>query len=159
VVPEDEYWMQQALILADQAGAAGEVPVGALVLAGGRLIGRGANAPITRQDPSAHAEILALREAAQYQGNYRLPGSTLYVTIEPCTMCVGAIIHARIERVVFGAPEPRYGAVVSARRLFDDEQFNHRVQYLGGVLADECGARMRAFFRRRRQSVGTAPID
>jgi tRNA(Arg) A34 adenosine deaminase TadA len=147
----DEHWMRQALALAQQAADLGEVPVGAvLVSAQGELLGSGSNQPIASHDPTAHAEIVALRAAAQHQRNYRLPGSTLYVTIEPCTMCVGAMIHARVTRVVFGAPEPRFGALVSQRRLLDEGLFNHFMQYHGGVLAQECGDIMRAFFKQRR---------
>jgi tRNA(adenine34) deaminase len=148
----DEHWMRQALALAQQAADKGEVPVGAvLVSAQGALLAGGCNQPIAAHDPTAHAEIVALRTAAQAVQNYRLPGSTLYVTIEPCTMCVGAMIHARVARVVFGAPEPRFGALVSQRRLLDEGVFNHLMQYEGGVLAAECGAVMRDFFRRRRE--------
>lgn len=151
MVSADEDWMRQALVLAQQAAALGEVPVGAvLVSAQGELLGQGANQPIAAHDPTAHAEIVALRAAAAAQQNYRLPGSTLYVTIEPCTMCVGAMIHARVARVVFGAPEPRFGALISQRRLLDEGVFNHVMRYEGGVLAQACGDVMRAFFRQRR---------
>lgn len=147
----DEDWMRQALTLAEQAAAHGEVPVGAvLVSATGELLGAGFNHPIASHDPTAHAEIVALRAAARAQQNYRLPGSTLYVTIEPCTMCVGAMIHARVGRVVFGAPEPRFGALVSQRRLLEEGAFNHLMQVESGVLAQECSALMREFFKARR---------
>lgn len=143
--------MRQALAQAAAAAAAGEVPVGAVVVsASGELLGAASNCPITRHDPTAHAEIGALRAAALALGNYRLPGCTLYVTIEPCTMCVGAMVHARISRLVFGAPEPRFGAVISGRRLLDEGGFNHSMTYAGGVLAEECGELMRGFFRARR---------
>lgn len=143
--------MRQALEQAAEAAAAGEVPVGALIVsATGELLGAASNRPITSHDPTAHAEIGALRAAALALGNYRLPGCTLYVTIEPCTMCVGAMVHARIAHLVFGAPEPRFGAVVSGRRLLDEGGFNHSMTYEGGVLAQECGEMMRTFFRARR---------
>ena len=154
----EERWMQQALALAREAAAHGEVPVGAvLVSAAGELLGSGFNHPIASHDPTAHAEIVALRMAARNEQNYRLPGSTLYVTIEPCTMCVGAMIHARVTRVVFGASEPRFGALVSQRRLLDTGEFNHFLQYQGGVLAEECGALMREFFKARRDRKLTLP--
>jgi tRNA(adenine34) deaminase len=124
--------------------------VGALVVADGRVVGRGFNQPIASGDPTAHAEIVALRDAARSLANYRLPGTTVYVTVEPCAMCVGALVHARVALLVFGAPEPRAGAVVSTIDLLSHGSFNHRVSVLGGVLADECGALMRAFFRERR---------
>jgi len=157
-VESEKQWMQQALVLAREAAAHGEVPVGAvLVSAAGELLGSGFNHPIASHDPTAHAEIVALRMAARNQQNYRLPGSTLYVTIEPCTMCVGAMIHARVTRVVFGASEPRFGALVSQRRLLDTGEFNHFLQYQGGVLAEECGALMREFFKARRDRKLTLP--
>jgi tRNA(adenine34) deaminase len=127
------------------------VPVGAVLVRGDEVLAEGFNCPIGSHDPTAHAEIVVLREAAKKIGNYRLPGTTLYVTIEPCAMCVGAMIHARVERVVFGAPEPRAGAVVSSQRLLDATHFNHRVVYEGGVLADDCSAIMQQFFRAKRQ--------
>jgi len=143
--------MRQALAQAAAAAAAGEVPVGAVIVsASGELLGAASNSPITRHDPTAHAEIGALRAAALALENYRLPDCTLYVTIEPCTMCVGAMVHARIAHLVFGAPEPRFGAVISGRRLLDEGGFNHSMTYEGGVLAEECGELMRSFFRARR---------
>jgi len=148
--PDHEYWMQQALTLARQAGRAGEVPVGAVLVRDGECIGQGWNAPLASHDPTAHAEVLALRAAARHSNNYRLPGSTLYVTIEPCTMCVGAMIHARVDTLVFGAREPRAGVVVSNSRLLDSNIYNHRIHYGEGVLAEECAAEMRKFFRDRR---------
>ena len=147
----DEHWMRQALVLAGQGGAAGEVPVGALVIQDDAIIGSGWNRPITSADPTAHAEIVALREAAQRKHNYRLPESTLYVTIEPCTMCVGAMVHARVNRLVFGATEPRAGAVCSHFRLLEAEGiYNHRIEWSQGVLAEECSSLLTAFFRNRR---------
>jgi len=150
-LPEDTQWMQQALALATQADQLNEVPVGALVVRAGEVLGRGWNQPISACDPTAHAEVLALRNAAQAVGNYRLPGATLYVTIEPCTMCAGAIVHARIERVVFGAAEPKAGAVQSNAKVFEQEQLNHRVIALGGVCEEESMALIQAFFKRRRR--------
>lgn len=144
------HWMTRALLQAREAASQGEVPVGAIVVRGDEVLGEGYNQPVGCHDPTAHAEIMALRQAARRSGNYRLPGSRLYVTIEPCTMCVGAIIHARVDMLVFGAREPRYGAVVSARRLLDGDRYNHHPAMLEGVLADECGDLMRGFFRARR---------
>ena len=146
----DEYWMQRAIALAEQADTFNEVPVGAVIVRDGALLGEGFNQPISSCDPSAHAEILALRQAALAADNYRLPGATLYVTIEPCAMCAGAIIHSRIERVVFAATEPKAGAVCSHLQLFDQAQMNHRVQWQGGILANEATTVMQAFFNRRR---------
>lgn len=146
----DREWMQLALEQARLGAAAGEVPVGAVLVRDGVLIAAGFNQPIGRCDPTAHAEIVALRAAAQAEGNYRLPDTTLYVTIEPCAMCAGALVHARIKRLVYGAPEPRAGAVVSSMRLLEGEHLNHRVEVEGGVLADECAATMKTFFRDRR---------
>lgn len=154
--PSDEHWMSRALELADLAEQAGEVPVGAVVVRDGELLGEGFNQPISGHDPTAHAEIVALRAAAQSEQNYRLPGAILYVTIEPCTMCIGAMIHARIARVVFGAPEPRAGAVVSQLQLADVTHYNHRMSYTQGVLADEAADKLRRFFRARRR--GSHPI-
>lgn len=143
-------WMALALDRAREAAGQGEVPVGAILVRNDEVLGEGSNRPVGSHDPTAHAEIIALREAARREGNYRLPGSVLYVTIEPCTMCVGAIIHARVDTLVFGAREPRYGAVVSAQRLLDSDRYNHHPAVLEGVLADECGDLMRGFFRARR---------
>ncbi len=143
--------MRRALALARRAEAAGEVPVGALVVAADQVIGEGWNRPIGASDPTAHAEVVALRAAASALENYRLPGTTLYVTLEPCAMCAGAIIHARIDRVVFGASDPRAGAAGSVHDLLpSDERFNHRTACEGGVLADECAQLLRDFFRARR---------
>jgi tRNA(adenine34) deaminase len=149
-VEADEYWMRLALALARQAEAANEVPVGAILVREGVMLGQGYNHPITSRDPTAHAEIVALRAAAIRADNYRLPGSTLYVTIEPCTMCVGAMIHARVEQLVFGALEPRAGAVVSRHQLAAHPAYNHQMQVRGGVLEEECATVMREFFRRKR---------
>jgi tRNA(adenine34) deaminase len=148
----DEHWMRQALALAQQGGAAGEVPVGAVLVQGDAVIGQGWNQPISSKDPTAHAEIVALRQAALARNNYRLPDTTLYVTLEPCTMCIGAMIHARVGRLVFGTTEPRSGAVCSHFRLLDTEGvYNHHVAWEQGVLAEECGVMLTAFFQTRRQ--------
>jgi len=147
----DTQFMRCALRLAEKARERGEVPVGAVVVAQGEVIGEGFNQPITLQDPSAHAEMLALRAAAKHIGNYRLQGASLYVTIEPCMMCCGAMVHARIARLVFAAREPRAGAVVSNAQLLENRWLNHRVQVVEGVLAEPCGELMRAFFRERRR--------
>ena len=142
--------MQLALEQARLAESQGEVPVGAVLVIGEALVAAAYNAPISGCDPSAHAEIAVLRKAAGQLHNYRLPTSTLYVTIEPCTMCMGAIIHSRVQRVVFGAREPRAGAVVSQLKLAEQDFYNHRVEVTEGVLADECGALVSSFFRSRR---------
>jgi tRNA(adenine34) deaminase len=144
--------MQQAIDLARRAEAEGEVPVGALIVRDGEVIGEGWNRPIGLNDPSAHAEIQALRDAGQRVGNYRLPGATLYVTLEPCVMCAGAMIHARIERLVFGATDPKGGAVGSVFDLLPpDGRFNHRFDCVGGVLEAECSTLLRTFFKQRRR--------
>ena len=147
---DDEYWMEQALSRAREAGEAGEVPVGAVLVRDDELLGAGANGPIGACDASAHAEILALRAAGRYLDNYRLPGSTLYVTVEPCTMCFGALMHARVARLVYGADEPRAGVCASALRLQDETFYNHRISVSGGVLAEPAAQLLRDFFARRR---------
>jgi tRNA(adenine34) deaminase len=147
----DEHWMRLALALAGRAAAAGEVPVAAILVADGQVVGEGWNCPIGACDPTAHAEINTLRDAARRRGNYRLIDTTLYVTLEPCAMCVGALIHARVARLVFGAREPRAGAVASQFRLLEAGCFNHRVAWSEGVLAAECGALLEDFFRSRRR--------
>lgn len=150
--PEDRHWMAQALELARQAERAGEVPVGAVLIRDGVRVGQGWNQPIAAHDPSAHAEILALRDAGQRLGNYRLPGTILYCTLEPCVMCAGALIHARVSRVVFGAPDPKGGACGGRFDLLpSDARFNHRVDCTGGVLEADCARLLREFFRQRRQ--------
>ncbi|MCX5838419.1 MAG: tRNA adenosine(34) deaminase TadA [Deltaproteobacteria bacterium] len=146
----DEGWMRTALAEAGQAREAGEVPVGAVIVRDGGLLASAHNSPISLQDPSAHAEVLAIRRAAVAVGNYRLPGTTLYVTLEPCLMCAGAILHARIDRLVFGAADSKNGAVVSLYRLFDDRRFNHTVFVTEGVLRDACGDILSGFFREKR---------
>jgi tRNA(adenine34) deaminase len=146
----DEDFMHAALKLAQQAALEGEVPVGAVVVKEGEIIGRGSNAPISRHDPTAHAEIAALRDAAQRLGNYRLVGCELFVTLEPCVMCVGAMFHARIARVVYGARDPKTGAAVSVLDLFNNAQLNHHASIEGGLLAEECGKVLSDFFAMRR---------
>ncbi len=146
----EEAYMREALELARQAEALAEVPVGAVVVKDGEIVGRGFNAPISRHDPSAHAEMMALRDAAQRLGNYRLPGCELFVTLEPCAMCSGAIFHARIARVVFGARDLKTGAAGSALDLFAATQINHHAEVEGGILAAECGAVLSGFFAARR---------
>jgi tRNA(adenine34) deaminase len=147
---DDLHFMELALDLAREAGALGEVPVGAVVVLEGEVIGRGCNRPIDRHDPSAHAEIMALRDAASRLGNYRLPGCTLYVTLEPCVMCAGAIMHARVAQVVFGTRDPKTGAAGSVVDLFAETRLNHHTTITGGVLADECGKLLSSFFAARR---------
>ena len=146
--------MREALSLAAQAAQAGEVPVGAVLVQDGRILGRGSNHPIASHDTTAHAEIQALRQAMQTLGNYRIPGTTLYVTLEPCVMCAGAIMHARVARVVFGASDPKTGACGSVVDLFAEERLNHHATVTGGLLAEECADQLRAFFRDRRRSTG-----
>jgi tRNA(adenine34) deaminase len=147
---QDEDYMREALALAAQAAQAGEVPVGAVVVKDGEIVGRGFNAPISRHDPSAHAEMMALRDAAQRIGNYRLVGCEMFVTLEPCVMCVGATFHARIARVVYGAKEPKTGAAGSVFNLFTEPKLNHHARIEGGLLAEECGKVLSDFFAMRR---------
>ena len=149
-MPVDESFLQQALELAREAEAAGEVPIGAVVVLGGEVIGRGRNSSIERNDPTAHAEVLALREAAQHIGNYRLERATLYATLEPCVMCAGALVNARVERLVFGARDLRFGGVRSKFRLADAEVLNHRLEIVEGVLGADCAELLERFFRVRR---------
>lgn len=146
----DELFMREALALAAEAENAGEVPVGAVVVRGGEILGRGHNAPIGRRDPTAHAEIAALRAAAAAIGNYRIEGATLYVTLEPCAMCAGALVNARIRRLVFGARDLRFGGVRSKFRIADSELLNHRVEIVEGVLGAECLRQVKEFFEGRR---------
>ena len=147
---EAERWMREALVLARAAEARGEVPVGAVVVCEGRAIGRGGNTPIAANDPTAHAEIAALREAAATRANYRLPECDLYVTLEPCVMCAGAIMHARLRRLVFGARDPKTGACGSVVDVFAEARLNHHTRVSAGILAEECGALLSAFFAARR---------
>lgn len=146
-----EFFMREAHHEAFAALDRGEVPVGAVVVVDGQIIGRGSNQPIATSDPTAHAEIVALRDAARHVGNYRLTGATVYVTVEPCAMCAGALVHARIATLVFGTLEPKAGAIVSAMRLLDHPALNHRVTVIGGVLEDECRSLLQAFFVYRRK--------
>ncbi len=155
----DEHWMRLALAQAQAAAAAGEVPVGAVVVKEGQLIATGRNAPIAGHDPTAHAEVMALREAARVLGNYRLDGCTLYVTLEPCAMCSGAMLHARLARVVFGAADPRTGVAGSVLDLFAQPQLNHQTQVMGGVLADDCAKVLKDFFRPRRMNLDPVRED
>jgi tRNA(adenine34) deaminase len=149
----DEDFMRAALELARKAQAAGEVPVGAVVVKAGEIIGAGSNAPISGHDPTGHAEILALRDAAKRLGNYRLPDCELYVTLEPCAMCVGAMLHARIARLVYGAADPKTGACGSVIDLFSEAKLNHHATVASGVMAEECAALLREFFAARRAKV------
>jgi tRNA(adenine34) deaminase len=146
----DRQFMQQAIEQAHLAAIAGEVPVGAVLVRDGQVISKAFNQPITNHDPSAHAEMLALRQAALMEKNYRLPGTTLYVTLEPCAMCAGAILHARVDRIVFGAPDPKTGAAGSVVDLFAMKQINHQTSIEGGIMGDECGQLLKNFFKGRR---------
>ena len=145
-----DIFMHSALDEARLALEAGEVPIGAIVVLDGRIVGRGFNQPIGANDPTAHAEIVALRAAARGLGNYRLVGTTMYVTIEPCLMCVGAMVHARVGTLVFGAPEPKSGAIVSSCRAHEMPTLNHRIEVVGGILEDECRGVIQEFFKTRR---------
>jgi tRNA(adenine34) deaminase len=147
---DDITYMQHAIQQAELAAKNNEVPVGAILVHDNQIIGEGWNHPIGTHDPTAHAEIIALRAGASTLKNYRLLNTTLYVTLEPCIMCVGAIVHARVQRVIYGAPDPKTGAVASMFQLGDTNKFNHRVEYVGGLLAEECGELLRKFFRERR---------
>ena len=147
---DDIRWMEYALALAERGAGEGEVPVGAVVIRSGELIGEGWNRLIASHDPTAHAEIVAMRQAAQRLGNYRLTGTTLYVTLEPCLMCAGAMVHARVKRLVFGAYDPKRGAVNSTAHAFDTRGLNHRIELAGGVRQQACAERLQAFFRARR---------
>ncbi|RMF97974.1 MAG: tRNA adenosine(34) deaminase TadA, partial [Gammaproteobacteria bacterium] len=146
----DEHWMRRALALARAAAAAGEVPVGAVLVRDGQPLAMARNAPIETHDPTAHAEIRVLRQAGHRVGNYRLPGSVLYVTLEPCPMCAGALVHARVERLVFGAADPRVGAAGTVFDLVDNQALNHRLAVAGGVLEPACRELLQGFFRERR---------
>ena len=147
----DERFMLLALVEAQRAEDAGEVPVGAVVVIGDAVVASGYNRPISSNDPTAHAEMIALREAARHCGNYRVPGATMYCTVEPCMMCAGAMIHARIDRLVFGTPDPKAGSAGSIYNVLTDPRLNHRVEVISGICEDECAALLRAFFSRRRE--------
>jgi len=147
---DDEYFMREALKLARHAESIGEVPVGAVVVKEGEIIGRGSNGSISTVDPTAHAELVALRDAARRLGNYRLIGCDVYITLEPCLMCVGAMFHSRIARVFFGASDPKTGAAGSVMNLFEEQRLNHHAVVLGGILAEECGSLLSQFFATRR---------
>jgi len=149
----DLFWMQRALELAQKAESLGEVPIGAVLVKDDQIIGEGYNSPISRHDPTAHAEIMALRDAAKRIGNYRLLNTTLYVTIEPCVMCAGALIHARVKELVFGAAEPRTGAVGSIFEILQSPKLNHQVQVRGDILAEECAGLLQNFFKQRRNTI------
>lgn len=155
---QDIYWMQRALKLAEQAAVNNEVPVGAVLVLDNQVIGEGSNSPISHNDPTAHAEIIALRTGAEKIGNYRLLNTTLYVTLEPCLMCAGAMVHARIKRLVFGAVDTKAGAIESQSCALAYGYLNHRVEYVGSVLAEQCGAVLSEFFRERR-SIKTLKND
>ena len=148
----DEHWIRHALKLAERAQEEGEVPVGAVLVLNDEIIGEGWNRPIAAHDPTAHAEIMALRAGAAKLGNYRLNDTTLYVTLEPCVMCAGAMVHARIKRLVFGASDPKAGAIKSVFNILDSARLNHRVKYVGGILPDECGGMLSRFFEARRKN-------
>lgn len=152
-IQSDDYWMARALELAESAKAIGEVPVGAVLVLEDEAVGEGWNQPISAQDPTAHAEIIALRQAATRLQNYRLPGTCLYVTLEPCTMCVGALVHARVERLVYGTTEPKAGVIESRGRLLESEFYNHRISCQGGVMASDCQHQLSEFFRERRAAI------
>lgn len=153
VLSQDRQWMDRAIMLASQAEALGEVPVGAVIVKDGIVLGEGFNQPISQNDPTAHAEVIALRNAAAAIENYRLVDATLYVTLEPCSMCVGAMVHGRIARLVYGATEPKAGAVESATPLINADWFNHQIEVKGGVLADKCSEQLSRFFKHRRAMI------
>lgn len=147
---QDYYFMEQALILAKQGASLGEVPVGAVVVHHNKIIGKGFNQPISQHDPSAHAEVIAIREAAKNLNNYRLVESTLYVTLEPCSMCAGLVVHTRIGRLVYGTTEPKAGVIISQEQFFNKEFLNHRPMIEGGILADQCAELLKIFFKTLR---------
>ena len=148
---QQQGWMQRALRLAEEGRALGEVPVGAVLVQGDDIVGEGFNHPVTSRDPTAHAEIVALRSACKKLGNYRVPGTVLYVSLEPCAMCAGALVHARVGKVIYAAAEPKAGAVDSTQRFFESPQLNHKVQWQSGLMKDEAKALLQDFFKRRRE--------
>lgn len=156
---DHEYWMEHAISLASRAAEEGEVPVGAVLVRDGEVLGEGWNRPIAQHDPTAHAEVMALRSAGLNVGNYRLPGSILYVTLEPCVMCVGAMLHARVENLVFGAFDPKTGAAGSVFDLLNDKRHYHRLQVEGGILQARCAEQLQSFFRQRRAAKKQAGSD
>lgn len=160
MIKTDKQWMELALRQAREAGLRGEVPVGAVLVAGERLLAAAGNSPIDLSDPTAHAEILAIRKAAELLHNYRLPDTTLYVTLEPCIMCMGTMIQARVSTLVYGATDPKSGAATSLYTIGNDQRLNHKLTVIGGVLADECASLLKDFFRERRSggSVQTSPF-
>lgn len=150
---KDSYYMSKALIFAKRAATIGEIPIGALLVLDNTIIGTGFNCPITTNDPSAHAEVLAIRSAAIFLKNYRLPGTTLYVTLEPCAMCSGLILYSRIARVVYGAKSPKNGVIESQDRFFEKEFLNHKVEHTGGILKDECSSILQEMFKIKREKI------
>lgn len=148
---QDEYWMQQALLHAEEAAENGEIPVGAVLIGENGFLAAAGNSPIRNQDPTAHAEIIVMRIGAERLQNYRLPGTTLYVTLEPCVMCMGALIHARVERLVYGATDPKTGAANSMYAIGNDGNLNHKIEIHGGVLAEQCSTLLKTFFKARRK--------
>ena len=149
-IKDDAFWMMKAIALAKQAGEQDEVPIGAVIVKNEEIIGQGFNQPISTHDPSAHAEIVALRHAGQRERNYRIVNATMYVTVEPCTMCLGALMHARITKVVFGATEPKAGVFTSNLQLIESDIYNHKIDWVGGVLQEECAELMQMFFKYKR---------
>lgn len=158
-VHTDQHWMEQALLLADKAAEQGEIPVGAILIKDNKVVGEGWNQSIGLNDPSAHAEMLAIRQGAKLLNNYRLPDTTLYVTLEPCSMCAGLLVHSRIERLVFGAADAKTGAAGSIMDLLNDERLNHQVEVSGGLLAKQCGDKISQFFQMRRAQKKAAKLS
>jgi tRNA(adenine34) deaminase len=155
----DVHWMQQALLHAEEAALNGEIPVGAVLIGESGILAAAGNSPIRNQDPTAHAEIIAIRNGAAYLQNYRLPGTTLYVTLEPCIMCMGALIHARVDRLVYGATDPKTGAATSVYTIGNDGLLNHKVEICGGILAEQCSSLLKTFFKSRRKEQKTNRLE